>query len=89
MDKHPVGKCLKEQNQSLNLMLFLSKVIEVDFFILEFFQTGWKMLRNKQIDHFENKNKSGAFGVYLYRNFSFVHFLFIKDKVSSMLINYL
>ena len=63
MDKHPVGKCLKEQNQSLNLMLFLSKIIEIDFFILEFFQTGWKMLRNKQIDHFENQNKSGALGV--------------------------
>lgn len=60
VDKHPAGKSLKEQNQGLNLMLFLSKIFEIDFFILEFLQAGWKMLRNKQIYHLENQNKGGG-----------------------------
>lgn len=45
------------------------------------------MLWDKKIDHFENENQGGAFGVNLNRNFSLVHFLLIHDKVSSMLVN--
>lgn len=68
-------------------MLFLSKVVEVHFFVLELFKTCWEVFWDEKIDHFQNENKCGAFWVNLHRDFSLVHFLFVHDEVSSMLVD--